>query len=263
VAGALGMTLLRLDRLRVRFGGVVALDEVSMLIEPGEIRGLIGPNGAGKTSLVNAITRVVKSAHGSIEFRGRDITALAPDRISSIGIGRTFQHVELFRDQSVLQNIRTGLNRHHTYGLAAAAIGIGKARRQEAEVDREAWKLLESFALADVANDRAGDLPFGVQKRIDMARALAARPQLLLLDEPVSGMSETEADQAVAATRALAHERGITLLVIEHNMRVMMRLAERITVLHRGRIIADGAPAAVRADPAVIDAYLGEDAADA
>jgi branched-chain amino acid transport system ATP-binding protein len=253
------VSLLTLDRVSVRFGGVAALSGVTMRIEAGEIRGLIGPNGAGKTSMVNAITGVVSPSAGLISFAGGAITNLAPDAIAALGIGRTFQHVELFRDQTVLQNVRTGLYRHYPYGVIAAGIGMGKARRMEAASLRETWDLLEAFDLAPFAFSRSGDLPFGVQKRVDMARAIAARPRLLLLDEPVSGMSETEADSIVATTRSLARERGITLIVIEHNMRVMMRLAESITVLHQGRIIAEGTPASVRSNPEVIDAYLGED----
>ena len=250
------MTLLSLEGVSVSFGGVAAVREVAMRIEAGEIRGLIGPNGAGKTSLINAIAGVVTPQSGSIRFEDREITRLAPERISSLGVGRTFQHVELFRDETVIENVLTGLYRHHVYGLAPAMLGL----RHGAEVQarREAAELLGMFELSSFAHATAGDLPFGIQKRVDLARAIAARPKLLLLDEPVSGMSEAEANAAIATARSLAHERGVTLLIVEHNMRVMMRLAERITVMHRGRVLAEGTPAEVSADPAVIDAYLGE-----
>ncbi len=250
------MTLLSLEGVSVSFGGVAAVREVAMRIEAGEIRGLIGPNGAGKTSLINAIAGVVTPQSGSIRFEDREITRLAPERISSLGVGRTFQHVELFRDETVIENVLTGLYRHHVYGLAPAMLGL--RRGAEAQARREAAELLRMFELSSFAHARAGDLPFGIQKRVDLARAIAARPKLLLLDEPVSGMSEAEANAAIATARSLAHERGVTLLIVEHNMRVMMRLAERITVMHRGRILAEGTPAQVSADPAVIDAYLGE-----
>ncbi len=252
------MSLLALDNISVSFGGVAAVRRVSMDVTRGEIRGLIGPNGAGKTSLINAITGIVRSDGGTIAFADQLITALPPDLISARGIGRTFQHVELFRDETVLENVLTGLYNHHVYGIAAAMIGFGRARRVEADARREAMALLEAFALLPLAATSVRDLPFGIQKRVDLARALAVRPQMLLLDEPISGMSEAEADAAVATIRALALERAITLLVVEHNMRVMMRLATRITVMHEGGIIAEGTPDEIRGDPLVIDAYLGE-----
>jgi branched-chain amino acid transport system ATP-binding protein len=250
------MTLLAVDGVAVSFGGVAAVRDVIMRVEAGEIRGLIGPNGAGKTSLINAIAGVIAPHSGSIRFGDREITRLAPEIISSLGIGRTFQHVELFRDESVLENVLTGLYRHHAYGIAPAMLGL--TRRAQAQARGEAEDLLRVFDLYAFADARAGDLPFGIQKRVDLARAIAARPKLLLLDEPVSGMSEAEANAAIATARSLAHERNVTLLIVEHNMRVMMRLAERITVMHRGRVIAEGSPAEISADPGVVDAYLGE-----
>lgn len=253
------MSLLALDAVSVSFGGVAAVRGVSLSVEPGEIRGLIGPNGAGKTSLINAISGVVPARGGSISFDGRDITSLAPDVISGCGIGRTFQHVELFRDDTVLGNVLTALYAHHVYGVVAAMIGIGKSRRVERAARHEARVLLEAFDLGTLAGALVRDLPFGIQKRVDLARALAVRPRLLLLDEPVSGMSEAEADAAVETIRTLARERAITLFVVEHNMRVMMQLAERITVLHQGSVLAEGTPAAISKNPEVIDAYLGEE----
>jgi branched-chain amino acid transport system ATP-binding protein len=252
------VTLLSIEAVSVRFGGVAAVRDVSLQLASGEIRGLIGPNGAGKTSLINAITRVVKVQSGSISFEGRDVTALVPEQVSQLGIGRTFQHVELFREETVFENVLTGLYRHYVYGIGKAMLGLGS--RIEAEARRACHTLLDTFGLTHVAAVRAGELPFGVQKRVDMARALAMQPRLLLLDEPVSGMSESEANEAIATTRALARERGTTLLIVEHNMRVMMQLAERITVMHEGRVIAEGSPAEIRNDRSVIDAYLGEEA---
>jgi branched-chain amino acid transport system ATP-binding protein len=252
------MSLLALDNVSVRFGGVAAVRAATMRVEAGEIRGLIGPNGAGKTSLINAITGIVRPDSGSIAFAEQPITALPPDLISARGIGRTFQHVELFRDETVLDNVLTGLYSHHVYGVAAAIVGFGRARQVEADARREAAALLEAFELAPLAGAPVRDLPFGIQKRVDLARALAVRPRMLLLDEPISGMSEAEADAAVATIRALARERDITLLVVEHNMRVMMRLAARITVMHQGGIIAEGTPGEIRGNRLVVDAYLGD-----
>jgi branched-chain amino acid transport system ATP-binding protein len=253
------MSLLDLDSVFVSFGGLAAVRGVTMNVEQGEIRGLIGPNGAGKTSLINSITGIVRPDSGAIAFGEQTITTLAPDVIAARGIGRTFQHVELFREATVLDNVLSGLYRHHVYGIAAAIAGWGRAQRVENETRREALALLEAFDLAPLAFVPVGDLPFGIQKRVDLARALAVQPQLLLLDEPISGMSETEADAAVGMLRDLAERRRITLLVVEHNMRVMMRLASRITVMHQGEILAEGSPADIRNNRAVIEAYLGED----
>jgi branched-chain amino acid transport system ATP-binding protein len=253
------MSLLVLDDLSICFGGVAAVRGLTMRVEAGEIHGLIGPNGAGKTSLINAITGIVRTNGGTITFSDREITMLPADVISGRGIGRTFQHVELFREETVLDNVMTGLYAHHVYGIGAAIVGVGPMRRVENEARREATALLEAFDLAALATAPVRDLPFGIQKRVDLARALAARPRLLLLDEPISGMSEAEADAAVATIRKLALQRDITLFVVEHNMRVMMRLAERITVMHQGTVLAEGTPAEIRDDPAVVDAYLGEE----
>jgi branched-chain amino acid transport system ATP-binding protein len=252
------MALLEIDALSVRFGGVAAVSGVSLAVAAGEIHGIIGPNGAGKTSLINAVTGMVAAQSGSIRFADREIAGLAPHVISSLGLGRTFQHVELFGDRSVFDNVLTGFYRHQSYGLLTAAVRFGKAAESERTTRDQARMLLEAFDLAAVADTRAGLLPFGIQKRVDIARALAAEPRLLLLDEPVSGMSEAEAEAAVTTMRKLAREHGITLVVVEHNMRVLMNLAERVTVLNQGRLLANGTPAEMQADTAVIEAYLGD-----
>jgi branched-chain amino acid transport system ATP-binding protein len=252
------MALLEINALSVRFGGVAAVADVSLAVKAGEIHGIIGPNGAGKTSLINAVTGMVAAHSGSIRFSDKEIAGVAPHLISSLGLGRTFQHVELFGDRSVFDNVLTGFYRHQSYGLLAAAFRLGKAGQSERQTREQARLLLEAFDLTAYADTRAGLLPFGIQKRVDIARALAAEPKLLLLDEPVSGMSEAEAEAAVTTMRKLAREHGITLVVVEHNMHVLMNLAERVTVLNQGRLLASGTPAEMQANTAVIEAYLGD-----
>ncbi|MGA7071090.1 ABC transporter ATP-binding protein [Bradyrhizobium sp.] len=252
------MALLEVDTLSVRFGGVAAVTAVSLAVNAGEIHGIIGPNGAGKTSVINAVTGMVIPQSGSIRFAEREIAGFAPHVISSFGLGRTFQHVELFGDRSVFDNVLTGFYRHQPYGLLAAAVRFGKVAESERQTRDRARALLEAFGLVAYADVHAGLLPFGIQKRVDIARALAAEPKLLLLDEPVSGMSEAEAEAAVTTMRKLAREHGITLVVVEHNMHVLMNLAERVTVLNQGRLLARGTPAEIQANATVIEAYLGD-----
>ena len=250
---------LALERVAVHFGGLIAVRELSLTVAPGEIRGLIGPNGAGKTTAINAITGTVRVTAGRIALDGKDIANHAAHQISHYGIARTFQHVEPFGDMSVLDNVLVGVARHAPVPLWAAALSTRGARRAETSAREQALAILDDFALLPHRDRLAADLPFGLLKRMDLARALAARPKLLLMDEPTSGMSESEADSAIAAVRRIAEAGVITLLVIEHNMRVMMALADTVTVMQNGALIAEGTPAEVQRNAAVIDAYLGEE----
>ncbi len=254
---------LELDCISVRFGGVVAVCEVSIAVAPGEIRGLIGPNGAGKTSVINAITGAVALAEGRVLLDGKQISGQASHDIGRRGVGRTFQHVEPFNEMTVLDNVMVGIGRHGRVSFLSAALNTRGAWSSERDSSAFAMTTLDAFGLLPYRDARASDLPFGVLKRMDLARSLAARPTLLLMDEPTSGMSESEADTTIATARELAEQRGITLLVVEHNMRVMMALADRITVMQHGAVVAEGTPEEIQRNPTVIDAYLGEETADA
>jgi branched-chain amino acid transport system ATP-binding protein len=254
---------LTVEQLAVRFGGLQAVRDMSLLVAPGEIRGLIGPNGAGKTTVINAITGAVAIASGRVLLDDAPMSGLTAHAISRRGIGRTFQHVEPFGELSVLDNVLLGVGRHAPVSFGQAAFATPRAREREAQAVRETLDVLERFDLLAYRDTPAAELPFGVLKRMDLARALAARPTLLLMDEPTSGMSESEADRAIAAARALAESQGITLLVIEHNMRVMMALAHSVTVMQNGAVIAEGTPTEIQRNRTVIDAYLGEEAVDA
>jgi ABC-type branched-subunit amino acid transport system ATPase component len=254
---------LTIEGLSVRFGGVLAVRHLSLRVAAGEIRGLIGPNGAGKTTVINAITGAVRLAAGRILLDGEVVSGLPAHAIGRRGIGRTFQHVEPFGELSVLDNVLLGVGRHAPVPFPHAALATPLAQRRESDARREALAILERFELLAYRDTPAAALPFGVLKRMDLARALSARPTLLLMDEPTSGMSESEADRAIAAARALAESQGITLLVVEHNMRVMMALSDTVTVMQNGAVIAQGRPGEIQRDRAVIDAYLGEEATDA
>jgi ABC-type branched-subunit amino acid transport system ATPase component len=251
--------LLALERIDVSFGGVKAISGLSFEVAPGEIRGLIGPNGAGKTTLINVITGAVRASAGRIRLAGEDITGMPAHAICRRGIGRTFQHVEPFGELTVLQNILVGAGRHARASAIEAGLHILRGRSDESAMQARAHEALDAFGLSALRDVPAAELPFGLLKRMDLARALAASPKLLLMDEPTSGMSEAEADSAVAMARELARLHGITLIVVEHNMRVMMALAQRISVMQFGQAVAHGTPAEIQRDPRVIDAYLGED----
>jgi branched-chain amino acid transport system ATP-binding protein len=257
------LNLLSIEKLRVEFGGIHAVREATFAVHAGEIRGLIGPNGAGKTSIINAITKTVPITGGRIVFDGHDLRQLSPDAVSRIGVGRTFQHAEIFADETVFDNVRVGCDQHNDAGFVGALLSLPGARRAERAVERRTSELLDAFELTRYADQRCSELPFGLLKRVDLARALASRPKLLLLDEPVSGMSETEAKLAIQMAVTLSKRDGIALLIVEHNIRVLMRVAEAVTVVQAGAVIFEGTPAEVSSNALVIEAYLGKEMTDA
>ena len=250
--------LLEIDALRLRFGGVVALDGVSFAVGAAEIRGLIGPNGAGKTSLFNCISRLYAPESGSIRWLGRRLDTLPPHALARAGIARTFQNLALFAGMSVRDNVMLGAHAVSRGGFVAAALRLPWARAQERRIGDIADGLLDEFGLRGLADRAIADVPFALRKRVELARALAASPRLLMLDEPAAGLNRAEADSLARDIQALRDRRGVSVLLVEHHMNLVMRISDRVAALDFGRCIADGTPDEVRAHPEVLRAYLGD-----
>src|SRR5882724_3516016 len=253
------MPLLSIQNLSVRFGGVNALSEVSFDLEAGGIFGIIGPNGAGKTTLINAISGLERVAGGKILFDGHETQGEPPHQIARNGIARTFQHAELMPEETAIENILAGQSCRAPTSLVDCLLRTPRLRDSERVGRAGALALLDNLGLAADAETRVGELPYGTAKKVDIARALIGRPRLLLLDEPTAGLSDVEADEIIGRCLASARETGTTLLLIEHNLRIVMSISQRVIVLDHGRKIADGPPSAVTTDPAVVTAYLGEE----
>ena len=252
------MALLEVSNLGIAFGGLQAVSQLDLKIEKGHLYGLIGPNGAGKTTVFNMLTGVYKPTEGNIVLDGNDITGATPEAISKAGIARTFQNIRLFNDMTVLDNVKVGLHNQVVYGMWTGILRLPSFREKEHEMDRRAMKLLKIFDLDAEANYKASQLPYGKQRKLEIARALATDPKLLLLDEPAAGMNPNETAELMDTIRFVRDHFDMTVLLIEHDMKLVSGICEKLTVLNFGQVLTQGETSEVLNDKRVITAYLGE-----
>jgi len=253
------MPLLQIENLTHYFGGLRAVYNYRVEIEKGQIRGLIGPNGAGKTTVFNLITGMYKPTEGRIFFDGTSLTGLRPHQIASMGIGRTFQNLRLWRYMTALDHVKLAHYSRIRYGLTGAFLGTARRQREEKEIEERAYALLEMMGVSRFADQVVTNLPYGVQRKVEMARALAVEPKLLLLDEPTAGMNPEEMRETMEVIRKIRDDLGLAIFLIEHRMKVVMDLCETIQAIDFGALIAEGTPEEIRNNPHVIDAYLGKE----
>lgn len=252
------MAMLEVKNLGISFGGLKAVDEFYITIEKGQLYGLIGPNGAGKTTVFNLLTGVYKPDHGSILLDGKNITGKSTIEINQSGIARTFQNIRLFKDLSVLDNVKSGLHNHYCYSTLEGIFRLPRYFKQEKAMDERAMELLQVFDLAGEADYKASNLPYGKQRKLEIARALATEPKLLLLDEPAAGMNPNETAELMDTIRLVRDNFDMTILLIEHDMKLVSGICEELTVLNFGQVLTQGETSAVLNDKRVITAYLGE-----
>ena len=252
------MAMLEVNHLAIQFGGLRAVDGFNVSIEKGQLYGLIGPNGAGKTTIFNLLTGVYKPTEGIIKLDGQDITGKSTIEINKAGIARTFQNIRLFKDMPVLDNVKVGLHNQHSYSTLTGILRLPKYHKVEKEMNEKAMEILKVFDLDKEADTLAGNLPYGKQRKLEIARALATNPKLLLLDEPAAGMNPNETQELMDTIRFVQKHFDMTILLIEHDMKLVGGICEEVTVLNFGQVLAQGETSKVLKDPAVITAYLGE-----